>query len=141
MSRIFWDTMMFVYFLEGSAEFAPQVRASFKRSEERGDTLVTSYLALGELMAGMAGDSRKAEWLRVTIEEMGFSFLPFDGKCALPFARLRSEMGLKAPDSIHLACAAAAGVDMYLTGDKQLLNRKLHIAGIQFIAHFGMGVL
>jgi uncharacterized protein len=141
MSRIFWDTMMFVYLLEGNAEFAPVVRETLKRSYERGDTLVTSYLALGELMAGGAGDSEKAEWLRVTVEEMGFSFLPFDGKSAAPFARLRSEMGLKAPDSIHLACAAAAGVDMYLTGDKQLLNRRLHVPGIQFIAHFGMGVL
>jgi uncharacterized protein len=141
MSRIFWDTMMLVYFLEGHEEFGPQVRASLMRSYARGDVLLTSYLALGELMAGGSGDRESEEWLGITIEEMGFSFLSFDGKCVVPFARLRSEMGLKAPDSIHLACAAAAGVDMYLTGDKQLLNRRLHVAGIQFIAHFGVQVL
>jgi predicted nucleic acid-binding protein len=140
MSRIFWDTMMFVYFLEGHEEFGPQVRSSLTRSHQRGDTLVTSHLALGELMAGRARDREGTDWLGTTIGELGFSFLPFDGKCVGPFAQLRSVMGLKAPDSIHLACAAAAGVDMYLTGDKQLLNRRLHISGIQFIAHFGMGV-
>ena len=141
MSRIFWDTMMFVYLLEGHSKFAPQVRKTLERSYERGDALVTSYLALGEVMAGGAGDTAKAETVRSTIAEMGVSFLPFDGKCVTPFAQLRSVMGLKAPDAIHLACAAAAGVDMFLTGDTQLLNRRLHVPGIQFIAHFGMGVL
>ena len=141
MSRIFWDTRMLVYFLEGHEQFGPQVRASLMRSHVRGDTLVTSHLALGELMAGRTQDRERADWLGVTLGEMGFSFLPFDGKCVTPFARLRSVMGLKAPDAIHLACAAAAGVDMFLTGDTQLLNRRLHVPGIQFIAHFSMGVL
>ena len=139
MSRIFWDTMMFVYLLEGHSGFGPQVRASLARSYERGDALFTSYLALGEVMAG-ADDRREAERCEAVISGMGFSFLPFDGKCSAPFARVRSQTGLKAPDSIHLACAAAAGVDLYLTGDKQLLTRRLHVPGIQFIAHFGMGV-
>ena len=104
--------------------------------------LLTSYLSVGEVMAGGAGQHCKgAERVRAKMVEMGFSFLPFDGKCVTPFAQLRSVMGLKAPDAIHLACAAAAGVDMFLTGDTQLLNRRLHVPGIQFIAHFGMGVL
>jgi predicted nucleic acid-binding protein len=141
MSRIFWDATMFIYLLEGHPKFGPQVIEKLERSQDRGDVLLTSYLALGEVMAGGAGNITGAERVRTKIEEMGFSFLPFDGKCAAPFARLRAEMGLRAPDSIHLACAAAAGVDMYLTGDKQLLNRRLHVPGIQFIAHFGMGVL
>jgi predicted nucleic acid-binding protein len=139
MSRIFWDTMMLVYFLEGHEEFGPQVRASLTRSHARGDALFTSYLALGELMAG--AHAEKAAWLGTTIGRMGFSFLSFDGKCTTPFAKLRSEMRLKAPDSIHLACAAAAGVDLYLTGDRQLLQRRLYVPGIQFIAHFGAGML
>jgi hypothetical protein len=36
-----------------------------------------------------------------------------------------------AANSIHLARAAAIGVDLFLTGDKDL--RKLHIPGIKFI--------
>ena len=141
MSRIFWDTMMFIYLLEGNKEFAPQIRKTLTRSYERGDSLVTSYLALGEVMAGGAEDTAKAETVRSTIAEMGFSFLPFDRDCAGPFATLRSVSRLKAPDAIHLACAAAAGVDMFLTGDTQLLHRRLLVPGIQFIAHFGLGVL
>jgi hypothetical protein len=50
-------------------------------------------------------------------------------------------MGLKAPDSIHLACAAAARTDMFLTNDTQLLNRRLHVPGIQFISDFTKPIL
>jgi predicted nucleic acid-binding protein len=46
---------------------------------------------------------------------------------------------LKIADSIHLACAASAGVDLYLTGDTQLF--KLDVAGIQFIADFNSPIL
>ena len=141
MSNVFWDTMMFIYLLDDHPKFEPQVRKKLERSYDRGDVLLTSYLALGEVMAGAAGDMTKAEKVRLKIVEMGFSFLPFDGSCAATFAKLRSETKLKAPDAIHLACAAAAGVDMYLTGDAQLLNRSLHVPGIQFIADFMLPVL
>jgi len=134
MSRIFWDTMLFVYLTEGHTEFAPLVGDALEHSYRRGDTLLTSHLALGEVMAG--GDLATREVARSTIVDMGFSFLPFDDKCVSTFSRLRSEMELKAPDSIHLSCAAAAGVDMFLTGDRQLLKRRLTVPGIQFIADF-----
>jgi len=141
MSRIFWDTMLFVYLLEGHPEFAPQVRDTLTQSYRRGDSLLTSYLALGEVMAGAAGDRSRSEAARSAIVEMGFSFLPFDGSCVSTFGSLRSEMRLKHPDSIHLACAAAAGVDMFLTGDAQLLKRRVHVPGIQFIVDFKLPVL
>jgi predicted nucleic acid-binding protein len=141
MSRIFWDTMMLVYLLEGHPEFGPQVRSSLTRSHQRGDTLLTSYLALGEVMAGRTVNSDVGDGLSMDLAEAGFAFLPFDSRCVAPFAQLRSAMGLRPPDSMNLACAAAFGVDLYLTGDKQLLKRSLHVHGIQFIAHFGMGLL
>jgi predicted nucleic acid-binding protein len=141
MSRVFWDSMMFIYLLEGHSKFGPYVKRSLARSQDRGDTLLTSYLALGEVMVGGKRDPDVAAWLPTTLSGMGFSFLAFDQGCPAIFATLRSEAGLKAPDAIHLACAAAAGVDMYLTGDAQLLNRRLHVPGIQFIADFTLPIL
>lgn len=41
---------------------------------------------------------------------------------------------LKIADSIHLACAASAGMDLFLTGDAQLAG--IHVPGIQFVAAF-----
>jgi len=65
--------------------------------------------------------------------------LPFDKGAVEPFGRLRGEQKLKIADAIHLACAASAGIDLFLTGDKQLL--KIDVPGIQFIADFNSTIL
>jgi predicted nucleic acid-binding protein len=136
MSRVFWDTMLFIYLLEDNPEFSERVRELLERSLKRGDQLFTSYLAVGEVLAGMntpqgcLGEQAVQE----TVGEMGFTCLPFDEGAVGPFARVRSIERLKIADSIHLACAASAGIDLFLTGHKQL--HKLIVPGIQFISNF-----
>jgi predicted nucleic acid-binding protein len=100
MSRIFWDTMLFIYVLEDNPVFGPRVREVLERSYVRGDTLLTSHFAVGEVMAGGAGDRRISLAARDVLAEMGFAFLPFDGACVEAFSNLRSIHRLKAPDSI-----------------------------------------
>jgi predicted nucleic acid-binding protein len=77
--------------------------------------------------------------IRSNLQDMGFTFLPFDAGAVAPFSRLRAREKLRIADSIHLACAAAAGIDLFLTGDKRLL--KLDVPGIQFIADFSTPIL
>jgi uncharacterized protein len=136
VSRIYWDTMLFIYLLEGHPQYSYRVKRLLERSYERGDSLHSSYLALGEILAGanQSPDPTKEGAIRSTLSEMGFSYLPFDGGAVRPFSQLRAKQKLKIADAIHLACAASAGIDLFLTGDKQLL--KLHVPGIQFIADF-----
>ena len=50
MSRIFWDTNLFVYLLEGGGEAAERVASLRNRMIERKDELVTSALTLGEVL-------------------------------------------------------------------------------------------
>jgi predicted nucleic acid-binding protein len=57
--------------------------------------------------------------------------LPFDRASARVYAQLRTDKTLKAPDAIQLACAAAAGCDLFITNDDRLSRRI--IPGIQFI--------
>jgi predicted nucleic acid-binding protein len=141
MSRIYWDTMLFIYLLEDHPTFSPRARQLLDRAYNRGDSLYTSYLALGEVMAGAEKSPypQKTRAMRETIEEMGFSYLPFDDGAVAPFVSLRARQKLEIADSIHLACAASAGIDLFLTGDKQLA--RLDVAGIQFIADFNNPVL
>jgi predicted nucleic acid-binding protein len=141
VSRVFFDAMMFVYALEDNAEFGPYVDRTLQRCHERGDSLFTSCLAVGEVMVGGKQGAGTAENARTIIRQLGFSLVPFDESCMQLFAKLRSEMGLKAPDAIHLACAAAARTDMFLTNDQQLLQRRLYVPGIQFIGDFTRPVL
>ncbi|MGA2571055.1 MAG: type II toxin-antitoxin system VapC family toxin [Terracidiphilus sp.] len=141
MSRIYWDTMLFIYLLEDHPVFSSRTRELLERAYKRGDSLYTSYLALGEMMAGASKSPhpKTAAAVAGTIREMGFSFLPFDGGAVAPFSALRSQQKLRVADSIHLACAASAGVDLYLTGDTDLF--KLDVPGIQFIADFNSSIL
>jgi uncharacterized protein len=136
VSRIYWDTMLFIYLLEGHPQHSSRVKHLLGRAYERGDSLFSSYLALGEVLAGAAQstDPAKEATIRTTLTEMGFSYLPFDSGAVRPFSQLRAKQKLKVADALHLACAASAGIDLFLTGDKQLL--KLHVPGIQFIADF-----
>jgi uncharacterized protein len=136
VSRIYWDTMLFIYLLEGHPQNSSRVKYLLQRGYQRGDSLYTSYLAVGELLAGakQSPDPGKASSIRSALDQMGFSYLPFDDGAVRPFSELRAKEKLKAADAIHLACAASAGIDLFLTGDKQLM--KLHVPGIQFIADF-----
>jgi len=141
MSRVFWDTMLLIYLLEGDPAFRPRADALLARSRRRGDALFTSCLAAGEVMAGIERFDQpiKAAAVRETLEEIGFRFLAFDAGAMRPFSLLRGREKLKVADAIHLACAASAGIDLYLTGDTQLF--RLDVPGIQFIADFNSSIL
>jgi uncharacterized protein len=133
VTRIYWDTMLFIYLLQDDPTFGKRVRYLRARSLERGDEICTSALAVGEVLAGVQRDKTQAEadLVRDLIVRAGIRVLPFDLATSDQFGRIRATHRTSAADSIHLACAATAGIDLFLTGDKQLV--KLHVPGIKFI--------
>ena len=139
MSKIYWDSMLIIYLLEGNPTFSKRVQHLLQRSFERGDSLYTSFLAYGEVLAGAVNSPEKVSKIQKTMEEMGFTYLPFDGGAVMQFSRLRAKNKLKVADAIHLASAASAGIDLFLTGDKQLMG--LDVPGVQFIADFNTPLL
>lgn len=134
MSRIYWDSMVFIYWLENHPVYAPKVEHIFGSMVARGDRLCASYLSLGEVTAGPLKHGRieLADKIEQFFDSGLPEFLPFDREAAGKFARLRAGANVSPADAIHLACAASAGVDMFLTHDKNL--HKLRVPGIQFIA-------
>ena len=139
MSRIYWDSTLIIYLLEGNPAYSKRVQHLLQRSYERGDSLYTSFLAYGEVLSGAVNSPDKVSTIQKAMEEMGFTYLPFDGGAVMPFSRLRAKHKLKVADSIHLASAASAGIDLFLTGDKQLMG--LDVPGVQFIADFNTPLL
>ncbi|MBI3666271.1 MAG: PIN domain-containing protein [Acidobacteria bacterium] len=133
MSRIFWDTNLFVYLIEGHSEFAQKVFALGERMNERGDQLCTSTLTLGEVLVKPLQEGKQdlAEKYEEALASAAVLLLPFDRPCARLYARLRQDKTLRAPDAIQLACAARAGCDLFITNDDRL-SRKM-VPGIQFI--------
>ena len=61
----------------------------------------------------------------------GATVLPFDLRAAPRFAEVRRDRSIRAPDAIQLACASAAGTDLFITNE-EWLSRK-NIRGIHFI--------
>jgi len=47
-------------------------------------------------------------------------------------AQIHGKQGIASPDAIHLACAAQAGIGLFLTNDNDLIEKM--VPGIQFIA-------
>lgn len=141
MSRIFWDSMLLIYLLEDNPAFSSRAEDLLARARRRKDRLFTSYLALGEVIAGAEKPSsrRKGPAIQSALKEMGFRFLPFDSGAVATFSTLRGRDKVKIADAIHLACAASAGIDLFLTGDKHLM--RLDVPGIQFIADFNSPIL
>jgi predicted nucleic acid-binding protein len=141
MSLIYWDTMLFAYLFEGHLEFKPKVAQIADRMEERGDTLCTSVFAVGETLAG---PSRTQRWdevskLRAFFRSQELRLLEFKLSTAEIFAEIRGRTGVSPADAIHLACAAEARVDLFLTHDKRLVKKI--IPGIQFIATLDTHIL
>jgi predicted nucleic acid-binding protein len=133
VTLIFWDTNLFIYLLQDDPTFGERVRYLRARSLERADQICTSALALGEVLAGVHRDKSPEDAIRVRdgILRAGVRILQFDSAASDTFGRIRATYRTSAADSIHLACAATTGVDLFLTADKEL--RKLHIPGIKFI--------
>jgi predicted nucleic acid-binding protein len=132
MSRIFWDTNLFIYFLEGNDERSVATKRLRRSMLDRGDQLLTSTLTLGEILVKPL---ERRDTLRCQKYEEALSrialLLPFDLKVARRYASIRSTASIKAPDAIQLACAGEAGVDLFVTNDRRLQGKR--VEGIEFI--------
>lgn len=132
MSRIFWDTNLFIYLFEGYGPLSKRVVALRQSMLTRGDQLLTSTLTMGEILVKPIerGDAELSKKYEETLAATSL-MIPFDLKAAKIYASLRVDRSLRAPDAMQLACAAAAGVDLFITNDARLQTRQ--IAGIQFV--------
>jgi predicted nucleic acid-binding protein len=132
MSRVFWDTNLFIYFLEGNNQLSLDTRRLRKSILARGDQLLTSALTLGEVLVKPLerGDRVLCAMYEDAINKTA-SLLPFDAKAAWKYAAIRYDRSLRAPDAMQLACAASANVDLFVTNDRRLQGKQ--VDGIQFI--------
>lgn len=134
MSRVYWDTMLFIYLLEAKPDYSKKVKRIHQAMLQRGDILCTSVFTLGEVLTGLRKQKDEAG-IRGVKEFMlsdEVEILQFDLEAADRYSMIRAEARVSQADGIHLATAAAAGVDLFITNDDKL--RKLEIPGIRFFA-------
>ena len=132
MSRIFWDTNLFIYLFEDYKLWSNRTQDLRTKMLVRGDQLLTSTLSIGEVLVkplerGATDVCRQYEEAITSTAVV----IPFDLKAAKIYASLRLDRSLRAPDAMQLACAASAGVDLFVTNDAHLKGK--HVNGIHFI--------
>jgi predicted nucleic acid-binding protein len=132
VSRVFWDTNLFIYLFEDRGEPADRVASLRGRMLERGDELLTSTLTIGEILVKpvRAGRTDLARQYEQRIAQVA-TIVAFDTDAARAYAGVRTDTGIKGPDAIQLACAAAAHTNLFITNDERLGGRA--VAGIDFI--------
>lgn len=134
MSLIYWDTMLFVYTFQPDPAHGARVKEILRKMQERGDSLCTSVFTIGELLTGCYkhGDPALAARIREGLQPPIVEVVPFTPDVADHYAQIRAQNRVTPADAIHLATAAVAGVNLFLTNDKKLA--KLTIPGIDFVA-------
>ena len=126
--------MLFVYWFEDHPTHAARMEQIHARMAERGDTLCTSAFTVGEVLTGpyKKGAVETAAQMREAFRSSQIELISFTPDTAEHYARIRGTHRVSPADAVHLASAAHAGVDLFLTNDHAL--QRLIIPGIQFIA-------
>ena len=134
MTRIFWDTMLFIYLLERNPLYVDRVKHLIREMDRRGHILCTSIFTIGEVLSGFykRGALDAAAEVRNWFRQPNVELLPFNSGTADRYARIRARNAVTPADSIHLASAAEAGVHLFITNDRRLT--RLNIDQIDFIA-------
>ena len=134
MSRVYWDTMLFIYWLEEHPYYARRVDEIYLRMKVRQDQLLTGSFTFGEVLAGFyrKGLTDRAKEIRGRMQELVTEVVDYTIETADRYGQIRGTFGLAPADAIHLASAAQAGTDLFLTNDKRLVGK--FVPGIQFVA-------
>jgi predicted nucleic acid-binding protein len=126
--------MIHAYWFEDNDALSLRVQQIYSTMQQRGDLLCSSVFVLSELLVGPLKDQNleAVEAIEQFFDSDAVSMLPYERQCVRTFAELRANHGVKSLDSLHLAIAASAGVDLFLTHDRRL--HKLIMPGLPFIA-------
>jgi predicted nucleic acid-binding protein len=132
LSRIFWDSNLFIYLFEDNGTLSERVAQLRGQMLKRNDELLTSTFTLGEILVkpienGFHSLRRQYEDVLQSISTL----VPLDVEAAAIYASIRQDRSIKSPDAIQLACAAHARTDLFITNDGHLQGKV--IPGIHFI--------
>jgi uncharacterized protein len=134
VSLIYWDTMLFVYWLEAHPTFGLRTKEIWDKMLERGDNLCTSIFTIGEVLTGFykCRDRERASEARQMFELPEIRLLPLSIEVMERYAQIRVDQRVTPADAIHLATASVARANLFLTNDAAI--SKLTIPGIDFVA-------
>jgi predicted nucleic acid-binding protein len=120
---IFLDTNIWVYAYEDDPKFGESARVLMQGLRSGKHRIAGSLFVLNELLVlpTRRNDAFTiASYRRLFSAEM-LEILPYTSAATKTYAELRAFHRAKPLDAIHLATAAAASVDLFITQDEKLL--------------------
>nr|CAA6812596.1 MAG: PIN domain-containing protein [uncultured Thiotrichaceae bacterium] len=122
-SPIYFDTNVFIYSIEGHEDYAALLEQIFNQIFEDKLDVFTSELTLAECLVKPVKDNNDEAIQQYEIHIQDNSALtvkPVTRNILKRSAHVRSELGLKLPDAIHMATAIEQGCKTFITNDRKL---------------------
>jgi predicted nucleic acid-binding protein len=125
--NVYLDSMQWIYFFEQNPLFFPQTRSMILRAQASHITFLSSHLILAEILVipKRNGDLFTATKYRHFFLSSAVKLIPFGTDTAERFADIRASTRARPADSLHLALAASAGTDYFVTTDTKLHSIKI----------------
>ena len=121
--RVYLDSKIFRFLVEGHATFQPPLTALFRSIKENAITAGTSELSLAEcLVKPLAdGNTRIADtYKRLLTDDPGLHVVPVSRDILVVSASLRAQLGGRAFDAIHVATAMDLGCTYFVSEDASI---------------------
>ena len=133
ISRLYLDTNIFIYFLEGNRKFNDAVERVFQICEEFDIAVFTSEITVTECLVGpyKQKNTELIQKYELFFQNTGgaISVVPVESRILLETPMNAAMFGLKLVDAIHVTTALACSCDGFLTNDDGIgpLNNDLSV--------------
>ena len=125
--KVYLDTNLFIYILEGYAEYDSLLNEFIQGVEKQDFSCYTSELTLGELLipAFKTNNSNLVVQYKNILNNSDFvTLIPTTQEVYIRSASNRANFNLKLHDAIHVASAQITGCDIFLTNDQGIKTPK-----------------
>jgi predicted nucleic acid-binding protein len=117
--RLYLDTNVFIYFVEGHARFRRLLELLFEAIDAKMLAAVTSELTLAEVLVKPLSDGKQEAahaYMELLSAGSNLTMAPIDRTTLIRAAELRAQIN----DAIHLATAELRSCDWFLTEDMRI---------------------
>lgn len=119
--HVYFDTNIFIYLIEGNPSLESCIQ-ELRLIIMNEDLKISSCdLVFTEILPPMVKNQDRhaiENTMALFGESDTFHIYPIDKETCVQAGFLRGEVGMKAPDALHVAAALQAGCDVFLTNDK-----------------------
>ena len=133
--RVYFDTNIVIYAVEGFADYADQIRALLKAMNTGEIVAITSELTLAETLVKPLKDQNSTTqqaYRRFLTPTAAFEIAPIRRDILESAAQWRATSSLKLPDAIHLATSIREQCTSLLTNDDAF--KSLNLAQIKMLS-------